>query len=60
MFEIAEEAIKLVRSIIELAKNGASSAEIRKALNKPNGVAQGLLDAVAARREKLDDYIERG
>jgi hypothetical protein len=59
MFEIAEEAIKLV-SIIELAKNGASSAEIRKALNKPNGVAQGLLDAVAARREKLDDYIERG
>ena len=60
MFEIAQEAISLVKSIIEMAQQGASSAQIRKKLAAPGGVAQPLLDAIQSRKDSLKDYISHG
>lgn len=58
--EIAKEALELVKVIIDLAQSGATPAAIRKKLAAPNGVAQPLLDAIQARRNKAKDFIDNG
>lgn len=51
---------QLVGTILDLIERGASDEEIRARLADPAGVGQKLIDAVRARRSKLDDFIKRG